>query len=171
MTIDGVTIETPLIHTHLGMINRSAVLTNLFKRLEVQKQRQLTQPRKENTMATILNLTQHPNTEDQWEQGVDQLDVPIQHELKKLLNFDEMPTHEEIIARAEAIAKIAHNSGAKAAMIGGAPFLMSTLETVLKCNGIKPLYAFSKRVVIEETREDGTVIKTAEFKHIGFVEV
>lgn len=121
-------------------------------------------------MATILNLTQHPNTEDQWDQGVDQLDVPIQHELKKLLNFDEIPTHEEILTRAIAICAIAKEHGATAAMIGGAPFLMSTLEAVLKDNDIKPLYAFSKRVVIEETREDGTVIKTAEFKHVGFVE-
>lgn len=43
MTIDGVTAETPLIHTHLGMINQSPVLTNLLNRLEVQKQRQSSQ--------------------------------------------------------------------------------------------------------------------------------
>ena len=53
--IDGVTIETPLIHTHLGMINRSAVLTNLLNRLEVQKQRQSTQPRKEATAMECKN--------------------------------------------------------------------------------------------------------------------
>lgn len=122
-------------------------------------------------MATILNLTQHAPTEDQWEAGVDELDVPIKHELKKLLNFDEMPTHDDIIARAEAIVEIAKAYGASTAMIGGAPFLMSTLEAALKNSGIKPVYAFSKRVVVEETREDGTIIKTSEFKHVGFVEV
>ena len=122
-------------------------------------------------MATILNLTQHPNTEDQWEQGVNQLDVHTQHELNKLLNFDEAPSYEEIQHRAEAITKIAKDYGTSVAMIGGAPYLMSTLETTLKNNGIKPLYAFSQRIVIEETREDGTIIKTSEFKHIGFVEV
>ena len=50
MKIDGVTIETPLIHTHLGMIHQSPVLTNLLNRLEVQKQRQSTQPKKEATV-------------------------------------------------------------------------------------------------------------------------
>ena len=61
MTIDGVTAETPLIRTHLGMINRSAVLTNLFKRLESQKHQQPTQPRKET--ATMQSKNQQEKVE------------------------------------------------------------------------------------------------------------
>ena len=49
MKIGGIMAETPLIHTHLGVINQSPVLTSLLKRLEVQKHQQPTQPKKENT--------------------------------------------------------------------------------------------------------------------------
>ena len=36
---------------------------------------------------------------------------------------------------------------------------------------VKPLYAFSKREVVEEQLPDGSVRKTQVFKHLGFVEV
>jgi hypothetical protein len=36
--------------------------------------------------------------------------------------------------------------------------------------GIKPLYSFSQRVSVEK-EIDGKIVKTAEFKHMGFVEV
>ena len=48
---------------------------------------------------------------------------------------------------------------------------MSTLEIVLKNIGVMPVYAYSQRVVTETTQDDGTVVKTSEFKHVGFVEV
>lgn len=57
-----------------------------------------------------------------------------------------------------------------AAMIGGAPFLMPALEKALRTKGILPVYAFSQRESVEEIMEDGTVRKTAVFKHRGFVE-
>lgn len=122
-------------------------------------------------MATILNLTQHSATQDQLEAGVVDLAPEQKEVLKDLLNFQEIPSYEEIRTKATSIAKIAHKSGVKAAMIGGAPYLMGVLEAVLKCNGIKPLYSFTQRVSVEKTQEDGTVVKTAVFKHIGFVEV
>ena len=37
MEIGGIMTETPLIHTHLGVINQSPVLTSLLTRLEAQK--------------------------------------------------------------------------------------------------------------------------------------
>lgn len=56
-------------------------------------------------------------------------------------------------------------------MIGGAPYLMSALESTLKEKGVQPLYAFSERVSVEKTTETGEVIKTSTFQHKGWVEV
>lgn len=70
MTIDGVTAETPLIHTHLGMINQSPVLTNLLNRLEVQKQQQSTQPKKEAT-------TMEPTNQQEKVESVPMVEVKI----------------------------------------------------------------------------------------------
>ena len=49
MKIGGVMAETPLIHTHLGMINQSPVLLKLLTRLEAQKR--------------LSTLTDHPKLE------------------------------------------------------------------------------------------------------------
>ena len=54
-------------------------------------------------------------------------------------------------------------------MIGGAPFLMSPLESALLNNGIEPVYAFSTRESVEKKLPDGSVQKTNIFKHKGFV--
>jgi hypothetical protein len=34
--------------------------------------------------------------------------------------------------------------------------------------GLKAVYAFSQREVVETTNPDGSVVKTAVFKHVGF---
>lgn len=122
---------------------------------------------------TIVNLTQHNATNDQIDAGV--FNVDYDHNeldyLRSLLTFDSIPTIEDMQQRADEIAKIALRTNAKKAMIGGAPFFMGYLETALKSVGIQPLYAFSQRVSIETTAEDGTVTKQNVFKHMGFVEV
>ena len=122
-------------------------------------------------MATILNLTQHAPTPEQVEAGV--FDLPPEHKevLKDLLNFNEVPEYEEVLVRAIAITALARGAGVTQVMIGGAPYLMGALEGTLKDNGIKPLYSFTQRVSVEKVQDDGTVVKTAIFKHIGFVEV
>ncbi len=117
----------------------------------------------------ILNLTQHKATPEQFAQGVVEPESPWKEGIQRALTFEDLPTPEEIQRRAEALAKIA--DGHDSAMIGGAPYLMSTLERELKKRGIKPLYAFSKREVVEEQLPDGSVRKTHVFKHLGFVEV
>lgn len=119
----------------------------------------------------ILNLTQHNATPEQIDAGVIELQPEVKQVLKGLLDFQQLPSSDEVLIRAVAITKIAKEHGASTAMIGGAPFLMGTLETVLKDNGIKPLYAFSQRISIERVNPDGSVVKTSEFKHMGFVEV
>ena len=118
----------------------------------------------------ILNFTQHAATAEQLDAGVIDL---MQHDLaslKALLNFVGLPTADEIYERAYAIAALAENLFAETVMVGGAPFLMPVLQKALQMRGITVLYAFSERVSIEKI-VDGVVVKTNEFKHIGFIEV
>ena len=118
----------------------------------------------------ILNFTQHAATAEQVAAGVIDL---MQHDLaslKALLNFVGLPTADEIYERAYAIAALAENLFAETVMVGGAPFLMPVLQKALQMRGITVLYAFSERVSIEKI-VDGVVVKTNEFKHIGFIEV
>ena len=126
----------------------------------------------------IINLTQHDTTPEQRAHGV--IDPPAvdKKRLATLLTFDEKPSFTEITRRAELIANIAVSTSVfltgdemYSAMIGGAPYLMSALEQALYNVGITPVYAFSKRVSVEETQPDGTVVKRNIFKHEGFVEV
>lgn len=119
---------------------------------------------------SILNLTQHQATADQLAAGMVDLTGQDFVNLKSLLDFKTLPTQEEIYERAYAIAKMAEENGAESVMIGGAPFFMGALERALTKRGIKPLYAFSQRVSVEK-EVDGKIVKTAEFKHMGFVEV
>ena len=117
----------------------------------------------------ILNLTQHKPTEEQIKAGVIE-PTEIKSDIQTLLTFDDIPSKEEMEERAFRLARICVEEGLNKAMIGGAPYFMSTLEKVLKDNGIQPLYSFSKRVVEEVETENG-VEKKVIFKHLGFVEV
>ena len=127
----------------------------------------------------ILNLTNHNSTVDQKKEGVVELKDIKKDVVKSMLTFDRLPTPCQLETRAQEIAKIAENAfdkdyGApimeRKAMVGGAPFFMRSLENALKGKDIIPVYAFSKRESIEETLEDGKVIKKQVFKHLGFIE-
>lgn len=126
----------------------------------------------------IINLTQHEATPDQKAQGV--VDLPTAHRkaLTEALTFDELPSSEEIIQRANAIVSIATMNGLggdadedpwpTAAMVGGAPWLMPALCRALENTGIQPLFAFSTREAVE-VEQDGQVVKTSRFIHRGFI--
>ena len=118
---------------------------------------------------SILNLTQHLATPEQAEAGVIDLPSGYRKRACKLLTFESIPTQEEIEQRAEDLADIASEFDAEAVMIGGAPYLMAELESELRKKGKEPVYAFSKRESVEETQDDGSVVKRNVFKHIGFV--
>lgn len=99
-------------------------------------------------------------------------------ELRRLLTFDDLPSRNDLISRAEAIAELAvsilldeefQGSDPLTAMIGGAPYLMRPLEDALSAREICPVYAFSRREVVEEHAPDGTVQKKVVFRHLGFV--
>jgi hypothetical protein len=120
-----------------------------------------------------LNLTQHHATPDQIDAGVVDFEGAALAELKKALTFDDLPSAEDVQDRAEYIAQLAteHPSfgACDRAMIGGAPFLMAALEAALRAEFIQPVYAFSRREVVEAQGADGSVTKTAVFRHVGFV--
>jgi hypothetical protein len=126
--------------------------------------------------SVMLNLTQHTATPEQVAQGVKDVPQHLQARLKAGLTFDNLPTREQINEQARAIARMAWELWEEdvltpKAMIGGAPFFMAALERELKAVGFTPYYAFSVRDSVERVQEDGTVVKVAGFKHVGFVEV
>lgn len=118
----------------------------------------------------IINLTQHPASAEQLAAGVIDLPGEARSALIALLTFETLPPAAEIASRARVIARLASQDyRCDGAMIGGAPFLMAPLEVALKMRGITPLYAFSVRESVEAVQPDGSVRKTAVFRHLGFV--
>jgi len=116
----------------------------------------------------IINLTQHPATAEQAAAGV--FEPADKQKVQRLLTFNVQPVQDEIVCRAQDLAAIAAEEKAEAAMIGGALWLMGPLEVCLRHVGVIPLYAFSVREVVETANPDGSVSKTAVFRHRGFVE-
>ena len=137
----------------------------------------------------ILNLTMHTATPEQIEAGVYE---PEHHdEIKAALTFNTLPSKQEIETKAITLAALAvreiFNQVLKTrpeseeqldlesqmlgmqVMVGGAPYLMATLEKALRSASLTPVYAFSKRESVEIVIADGSVKKTAIFKHLGFV--
>ena len=127
----------------------------------------------------IINLTQHAATPEQIEAGVVDLDGEQREILCRWLTFNKMPLQGEIEIRANMLAAVAADDSSTVgdvgsfdcAMIGGAPYLMSSLENALIERDITPLYAFSVRESVEETQPDGSVKKVNTFRHAGFVEI
>ena len=72
------------------------------------------------------------------------------------------------MSREDRDLELRHGSGI-CAMIGGAPFLMATLADELAKASIYALFAFSTRESVEQVQPDGSVRKTAVFRHQGFV--
>lgn len=122
----------------------------------------------------MLNLTQHRATPAQEEAGV--VGIISNVDINKLLTFNELPTRQVLLDRANQIADIARIEISiwkypPKAMIGGFPALMRPLEDALIRRGITPYYAFSLRNSKEYTKENGVVVKEGEFEHLGFIEV
>lgn len=128
----------------------------------------------------IINLTQHPATAEQIEAGVVDLQGDQLELLKELLTFENVPQKGEVDDRAHDIALLAMMNGLggdddddpipTAAMIGGAPYLMGALERELIYGHFMcPMYSFTKRESVEQPQADGSVRKTAVFRHAGWV--
>lgn len=117
----------------------------------------------------ILNLTQHIATVDQVNAGVIQPSSKHIAEIKQLLTFDELPSEHELCLAAKRLAEIANIYEVSHVMIGGFQPLMGYLEKALYDKGIIPHYSFTKRVIKEELVDNGVLVKTSEFKHMGFI--
>ena len=120
-------------------------------------------------MNTILNLTQHQASEEQTSMGVYDIVGDEHVNLLALLTFTTLPSHWDMIQRANALVGLINRLDTPAhttIMIGGAPFFMSNLEYARIDAGFLPVYAFSTRVAAEVNG-----VKTSVFKHLGFVEV
>jgi hypothetical protein len=117
------------------------------------------------------------------------LQADLKVKLTKALTFEELPTEDDFRNHARTVGdviieflgtyfgmdqegEIIDRAFAEkvSAMIGGAPFFMATLESAVLDCGCTPVYAFSKREVQEKVAEDGSVVKTAVFRHLGFIE-
>lgn len=126
----------------------------------------------------ILNLTEYKATQDQLDAGVFDLSDEQRAKLQELLTFDELPTMRQLRERAAALTELAYEAlynkddgdlVTDEVMVGGAPFFMSYLENFLRRKGLRPLYAFSRRVSEEVVDADGTVRKISVSKHEGFI--
>lgn len=127
----------------------------------------------------VLNFTQHRCTLDQLNAGIVDCPDPQYDKLRQLLTFDELPTHPEVWQRACQIADLFESvavdlgfdfsteESSLHAMIGGAPFLMSSLEAALEDRNITSYYAFSKRESVDLPQPDGSIRKVAVFLHVG----
>ena len=138
----------------------------------------------------IINLTQHEMVKDQYFLNGEEL-IEIKFKpynglgesvhgfVKGCLNFNYKPDKVEIERRALVLSEYAKglldqvkgDNDKLYALVGGAPYLMSALEAALKERGIQPLYAFSQRESVEKVNPDGSVTKTAIFKHAGYIEM
>ena len=127
----------------------------------------------------IINLTQHTASAEQIAAGVQDLPAEQRGALVEALTFESLPTADEILAAAEAIAELAVQNGLgddcldspapKSAMIGGALWLMGPLSAALRSHLMEPVFAFSRRESVEEAQADGSVRKVGVFRHVGFV--
>lgn len=119
----------------------------------------------------VCNLTQHKLTDEQvldlYRRGFDATDIREQTDMAE--TFYTLPSHEEMVMKAERTADWAKGLGFQAAVMGGAPYYMPYLEGALEFHGIRPIYAFTQRKVIEIPQEDGTVVKQSAFSHAGWV--
>lgn len=121
-------------------------------------------------MERILNLTQHVATSEQLDAGVVEPTPEDKERVRELLTFDSLPiSRGHFHKRAEHLALLAKGYGITQVMIGGAPFFMSWLESALSDLDMIPVYAFSTRESIEDTAEDGSVVKRNVFRHKGFI--
>ena len=124
----------------------------------------------------ILNFTQHKLTKEQIdslvEEGfnIENVEIEAPQFVKNCFTFTECPSREELNNKARALADYAQiQCKATDVIVGGAPYFMGALETVLIERGIKPRYAFTERVAVETVNPDGSTTKTSIFRHSGWV--
>ena len=120
------------------------------------------------TFGKILNCTQHIVTPEQRRAGIIDLGRKSKRKLSWLMTFKGEPNYKEVQKRADSIALLIHKEYGNfldGVMIGGAHFLMSSLEQSLKKYGYEVCYPFGVKMRIEANEFS----KTTRFKHQGLV--
>ena len=119
----------------------------------------------------MINLTQHNATPEQVKEGVIELGSFTKRLVNDLLTFEDVSEVSGIAMtqRADKIVSLLPND-TEMALIGGASYFMPYLSEALRKARITPYYSFTKRVIENEFVSDGSVKKTAIFKHIAFIE-
>lgn len=119
----------------------------------------------------VYNLTQHTATADQINAGVVEVPEELREALLGALNFESLPTNQEVYSSAQTIGRIMEvlnpDFGEIQFMVGGAPYLMAALVTFAPCYDM--VFAYSDRVSEEVHMPNGSVQKVTSFKHVGFV--
>ena len=127
--------------------------------------------------ARIINLTQHPFSQDQLNEFVlagitaDNI-IDTNDTLKAIITFTGEIDVSVIQERAQQLSQyIAQYVGDKPclAMVGGAPFFQMAVNVACLNNNVLPLAAYSERVSVETVQADGSVAKQNIFKHNGFI--
>ncbi len=99
-------------------------------------------------MQTILNLTRHLATDEQAATGLVNLRPDIISKIHELSIFQPVPTDDILYERAYAIVAILKDNGFsnECVMLGGAPYFIAILDTVITAAGFKPCYPFTLKV-------------------------
>ena len=127
--------------------------------------------------ARIINLTQHPFTQDQLNEfalaGItaDNI-IDTNDTLKAIITFTGEIDVAIIQEKANQLSEyIAQYVGDKPclAMVGGAPFFQMAVNVACLNNNVLPLTAYSERVSVETVQADGSIAKQNIFKHKGFI--
>ena len=129
----------------------------------------------ENQFVCVINLTQHPFTQDQLIEfksaGVKNENIiDTNDEVKALITFSGGIDAEVIRDRANKVRDYVKkfrdydNKVIGYALTGGAPFFQTC-----SLNGFLPIASYSERVSVEAVQADGSVVKQNVFKHKGFI--
>ena len=134
----------------------------------------------ENENARIINLTQHPFSQDQLNEfslaGITADNVIDTNDtVKDIITFTGEIDIAMIQDKADRLyAYIARLTRLNDklncfAMVGGAPFFQMAVNFACMNNGVLPLAAYSERVSVESVQADGSIAKQNIFKHKGFI--
>jgi hypothetical protein len=118
-----------------------------------------------------FNMTQHEASAAQLKAGVVELAEIYKTTLLEALNFEGVPTSDDVAYSAQLIAGLMDEhdpdlTGQVQFMMGGAPYLMAALTQYAPV--YRMVFACSNRVSEEKHMPDGSVRKVNVFKHIGF---
>jgi hypothetical protein len=89
----------------------------------------------------IVNLTKNPATPEQIAAGVVDLQGSSLEILKRFMVIEEPQSETYMQSAAGILASLVVAADAEAALVDGASFFASTLETALKERNIKPMHA------------------------------